>query len=261
MEYKWNNAKQYEQYVGRWSRLAAAQFLKWVNQDKGLAWIDVGCGSGALTDAILKSQNPGKVTGIDPSEDHIQFLSENIIDPRAEFFTGDASSLPVGDKTVDVVVSGLVLNFINDIPAALNEFKRASRNGSVIAAYVWDYSDKMEMIRYFWDAAVSLFDNARGKDQGERFKICNPDLLREAFFSAGLKDVEITNIDIPTVFKNFDDYWNPFLSGVGPAPGYCMSLSEENRQRLKDEIYNLLPINEDGSIHLIARAIGVKGVK
>jgi len=258
MKDKWNNAELYERYVGRWSRLLAVEYLKWINRDYGLVWIDVGCGSGALTEAVLNTQKPLKVIGIDPSEEHIQFLREKISDPAAEFYTGDASKLPVGDEGADVIVSGLVLNFINDIESALSEFKRIARDGACISGYVWDYSGKMEMLRYFWDAAVSLFDDAYEKDQRVRFKICNPDSLRDLFTTGGFKNVEVTFIDIPTVFKDFNDYWTPFLSGIGPAPGYCMSLTEGKRNQLKEKVYESLPKEPGGSINLIARAIAVK---
>src|SRR3990172_7547260 len=261
MKDKWNNAELYESYVGRWSRLLAFEFLKWIDSDKGVVWIDVGCGTGALTSAILNTQAPHKVIGIDSSDEHVQFLHEKINDPRAEFHTGDAVKLPVADESADVIVSGLVLNFIGDISTALNEFKRAVRNGGLISGYVCDYAGKMEFMRYFWDAAVSLSDDAIELDEGNRFKICNPDLLHELFALAGLKSVEVTYMDIPTVFKDFEDYWTPFLSGIGPAPGYCMSLTEENRNKLKEKIYESLPKEIDGSIKLIARAIAVKAVK
>jgi len=258
---KWNNARQYESYVGRWSRLTAIEFLKWLNQREGLIWLDVGCGTGALTEKILNTQKPKKVIGVDPSESQLQFALENISDIRAEFYTAGASQLPLETNSVDVIVSGLVLNFIPDIEHALGELKKVARNGAVVSGYVWDYAGRMEMMRYFWDAAVSLYDDAAWKDEGVRFPMCNTESIDNLFKDAGFKSVEVIDIDIPTVFKDFDDYWTPFLSGVGPAPGYCMSLSEENRARLKEKIYSSLPIKEDGSIHLIATAIAVKGVK
>ena len=258
MNYKWNNAALYESYVGRWSRLTAIEFLNWLNMKSGLVWMDIGCGTGALSNAILQSRNPKKIIGIEPSESQIEFARESIKDTRAEFLVSDAVKLNVNDESADVIVSGLVLNFIPDLKSALTEFKRAVKTGGTIAAYVWDYSGKMELMRYFWDAAVILFEDAREKDEAARFEICNPERLADAFNSAGLINTEVTFIDVPTVFKDFDDYWTPFLSGIGPAPGYCMSLSEKNRELLKNEVYKSLPIEKNGSIKLIARAIAVK---
>lgn len=262
MEDKWENAALYESYVGRWSRLAAFEFLRWINAKPDLAWLDVGCGTGALSDAILKFKNPRRVTGIDPSESHIRYCREYFKDmEQASFQIAEASNLPVEDNSVDVVASGLVLNFIENIEEAFSEFKRVCRRDGVICAYVWDYSGRMEMMRYFWDAATSLNKNAVEKDEAVRFPLCKADRLEQLFRSEGLSAVKTTHIDIFTVFKNFDDFWQPFLSGQGPAPGYCMSLSEDARQQLKDKIRAMLPVDKDGSIHLIGRAIAIKGVK
>jgi len=258
---KWNNAVLYESYVGRWSRLVASEFIRWIDQGNNLIWLDAGCGTGALTDTILKLKEPRRIIGIDPSESHIQFVKEHFIkNDRASFLVGDAVNLPFDDNSIDVIISGLVLNFIGDINKALAEFKRVCRKNGMICAYVWDYAGKMELMRYFWDAARSLFEDARQKDEGVRFSICNQEKLKQLFQSAGLSEVETTPIDIPTTFKDFDDFWKPFLSGQGPAPGYCMSLSEESREKLKTKILKSLPVEKDGRIHLIARAFGVKGV-
>lgn len=257
----WHNADLYESYVGRWSRLVAAEFLKWLKQYEELIWLDVGCGTGALTGEVLNKMNPLKIIGIDSSGEHIKFIRENIADNRAVFYTASAEKIPVEDNSADVIVSGLVLNFIPNIESALKEFNRVVKKGGIVSAYVWDYSNKMEMIRYFWDAAASLFDDAEEQDEGVRFNYCSTDSLRRIFKKSGYRNVEVSSIDIPTAFMSFDDYWAPFLTGVGPAPGYCVSLSEQDRNRLKDKIFESLPIRENGSIHLIARANAVKAVK
>src|SRR6185503_18244160 len=150
----WNNAALYEAYVGRWSRMVVPEFLNWINQRNNLVWLDVGCGTGALSDSILKLTEPEKVIGIDPSEFHVQYVKEYFkTNEHATFMVGDAVNLPVDDHSIDIVVSGLVLNFIDDIKKAISEFKRVCRDNGMICAYVWDYGGKMEMIRYFWDAA------------------------------------------------------------------------------------------------------------
>jgi hypothetical protein len=134
------------------------------------------------------------------------------------------------------------------------------RPGGVIAGYVWDYAERMEMMRHFWDAAVALNPAARDRDEGIRFPGCRPEPLENLFRSAGLRDIAVRAIDVPTLFQDFDDYWTPFLSGQAPAPGYCMSLSEQNRLALRDKIKASLPIRSDGSIRLMARAWAVRGV-
>jgi SAM-dependent methyltransferase len=258
---KWNDANLYESYVGRWSRLVGSKFIGWINQNDNLTWLDVGCGTGALTNTILKLKRPEKVIGIDPSESHIQYVKEYFkISDRASFVVSDATKLPLQNNSIDVVVSGLVLNFIGDIKKAITEFKRVCRNNGMVCGYVWDYGDKMEMMRYFWDAAISLSEAALEKDEAVRFPICDTDRLTQLFQSEGLCDIETSLIDVPTVFADFDDFWKPFLSGQAPAPGHCMSLSEEARQKLKQKVFESLPVENDGSIHLIARAIAIKAI-
>jgi len=255
----WADGSAYEPYVGRWSRLVARNFLEWLAVPPDSRWLDVGCGTGALTETILASMKPTKVVGIDPAEGYIAYAQAHITDPRARFKVGRAESLPETDASFDATVSGLVLNFVPDPQKAVAEMARATRPGGRVGLYVWDYVDKMELMRYFWDAAVALNPAAADLDEGRRFPICQPKPLQLTLQQAGLNNIETRAIDVPTVFRNFDDYWSPFLGGQAPAPGYAMSLSEENRSRLRDTIRERLPIEPDGSIHLIARAWAVKG--
>ena len=156
-------------------------------------------------------------------------------------------------------MSALVLNFIPDLPAGMAEMARVTHPGGVIAGYVWDYAGKMELMRYFWDAAVALKPEDLERDEGRRFPICRPGPLKDVFEGAGLKDVEVRPIDVSTRFRDFDDYWTPFLGGQGPAPGYCAGLSEDARRRLRDRLQSILPSAGDGSIPLSARAWAVRG--
>lgn len=138
---------------------------------------------------------------------------------------------------------------------------RTVQRHGVVAAYVWDYAGKMELMRYFWDAAVALNPKAYDLDEGRRFPICQPSQLTELFTQAGLNDVEVLPIDVPTTFRDFDDYWSPFLGGQAPAPGYAMSLDEGRRGALRERIRSQLPTDANGTIHLIARAWAVRGAK
>jgi SAM-dependent methyltransferase len=257
----WANAAAYEPYVGRWSRLVAREFLDWLAVPPNSHWLDVGCGTGALTETLLHQAQPTEVTGVDPSEGFIAYAREHAQDGRASFRVGDAMALPFEDEMFDAVVSGLALNFIPRLDVALAEMARVARRGATVAAYVWDYAGQMQMMRVFWDAAVELDPAIAERDQGRRFPICKPDPLTELFESAELTGVEVRAIDTPTHFRDFDDYWSPFLGGQGPAPSYATSLTEERRTALRDHIRSNLPIAPDGSISLIARAWAVRGIK
>jgi SAM-dependent methyltransferase len=253
----WERGNPYEQYVGRWSRRVAPLFLSWLGIPTGRRWLDVGCGTGALSATIVDLCSPASVTGVEPSEGFLKIAREHRSD-RVTFYQGTATEIPLEDRSVDVVVSGLALNFFPDQQVALAEMLRVTVQGGTIAAYVWDYAGKMELMRYFWDAAVELDSNAASLDEGHRFPVCRPKALEQLFTAAGLTGVEVTHIDIPTPFRSFDDYWQPFLGGQGPAPAYAMSLDEAGRSRLRDRLRERLPAETDGSISLMARALAVR---
>ena len=257
----WASGDSYEPYVGRWSRLVAREFLPWLEIPEGSRWLDVGSGTGALSQTILDMAEPKKLRGIDRSEDFVEFVRGRITDPRAEFEVGNAQALPMESETFDVAVSGIVLNFVPQPDQMIAEMARVVHDGGVVALYVWDYAGRMQMLRHFWNAAAALDPAARELDEGWRFSICNPISLKYLFEHAQLSQVEIRPIDIPADFKNFDDYWSPFLGGQGPAPGYVMSLDEKRRNQLREKIYNSLPFALDGSIPLVLRAWAVKGIK
>jgi SAM-dependent methyltransferase len=201
------------------------------------------------------------VKGIDSSEGFLAFARAKTLDNRATFQVGDAQSLPVETAAYDAVISGLALNFIPHPDQAVAEMARTTKPGGLVAAYVWDYAGKMQLMQHFWDAAAALDPAAVDLDEGKRFSICNPGPLASLFQGAGLTGVEVRPIDIMTVFKDFDDYWLPFLGGQGSAPGYAMSLSEEVRTVLRERIRASLPFAPDGSISLMARAWAVRGVR
>jgi SAM-dependent methyltransferase len=218
----------------------------------------VGCGTGALTAAIWEKCEPTELIGIDPSAGFLT-KARTRLEGNAVFHVGNAFDLPLRDSQVDVVVSGLVLNFVPDTALSLAQMRRTAVAGATIAAYVWDYAGKMELMRYFWDAAVELNSAARELDEGVRFPLCHPDALESVFRDANLSAIRVEPIDIPTRFFDFDDYWSPFLGGQGPAPAYAMSLDEASRNRLRNRIRTRLPAESDGSIALVARAWAIQG--
>lgn len=256
----WTSGASYESYVGRWSRLVAPVFLDWLGLPARHRWLDVGCGTGALTAAILDRCAPRSVIGVEPSEAFVVHARATIQEPRASFRAGDATSTGLPAAAVDVVVSGLVLNFVPDIGAALTEARRVVNPGGTVAGYVWDYAEGMELMRHFWDAAVALDPAAREHDEGVRFSTAAPEPLLAAFRKAGLERVEVRPIEVPTVFASFNDLWTPFLSGTGPAPAYAASLDDAAREELRDRLRGSVREEPDGSVQLTARAWAVKGL-
>lgn len=255
----WNSGDAYEKYVGRWSRKVAIEFLRWLAPSPGLAWADVGCGTGALTSNILAMCQPALVEGIDSSEGFVSQARQRIRDPRARFETGDATHLPWDSAVWDVTVSGLVLNFVRDHESMAREMARVTKPGGSVAAYVWDYAAGMQMMRHFWDAAIAMNPNDAKLDQAERFPLCQPEPLKALFERMELKSVTVRAIEIPTVFQTFDDYWDPFLGRTGAAPTYLASVSDEVRERIRLHLKSRLVSVHNGPIELTARAWAVQG--
>jgi len=257
----WAQGDLYEPYVGRWSRLVAREFAQWLNRPRALRWLDVGCGTGALTQTILDECHPASVVGVDVSEGMVQYAQAKTQDARATFRVANAQELRVDSGAFEMVVSGLVLNFASNPERMVSEMRRACRLNGRVALYVWDYAGEMQMMRYFWDAAAQLDPTTRALDEGTRFPLANTRALWNLFLDARLNDVQTRTIDVPTHFKNFDDYWTPFLSGQAPAPHYAMSLSEAKRVELRERLRARLPKERDGSIRLFARALAVRGTR
>jgi SAM-dependent methyltransferase len=252
----WSEGAAYERFMGRWSRRVAVEFVDWLDIPAGLRWLDIGCGTGALTAAVLSRADPVSILGTDPSEAFVATTAREVDDPRAQFVVADAATTPSG--RVDVVVAGLVVNFLPDPDGALRAARSAAPQGTV-AAYVWDYADGMQMLRYFWDVAVALDPSAASLDEGRRFPSCRPDRLEDLWHQAGLQDVTTGSITIATDFNDFGDYWEPFLGGQGPASSYVASLHEHARVALRERIRAALPVTANGTVRLTARAWAVRG--
>ena len=244
--------------MGRWSRLLARAFIDWLSPPPAARWLDLGCGTGALSATILAHCTPASVLALDPSEAFIAFAQRQIADPRITFRVGDALHLPAEAHSIDLAVSGLALNFIPEPAGALRATRQALQPGGSIGLYVWDYSGRMEMLRYFWDSVVALDPQARGLDEGVRFPVCRPDPLRQVCAEAGLSRIDVEALDAMMTFTDFADYWSPFLGGQGPAPGYVAGLEASNRLALEEHLRTRLPFGEDGSIRLVARAWAVR---
>lgn len=258
MKDAWQAGDPYEYYMGRWSKLVAETFVEWVSPQAGLRWLDVGCGSGALSEAVITRAKPASVIAVDQSAGFVT-TAQARLGAQATCKVGDALALPVEDASIDIVVSGLVLNFIPEPESALAEMRRVTTPGGTVAVYIWDYAGTMAFLTYFWDVAVELNPNAAPLHEKYRFPQANAEALSAAFVQVGFTAIETAPIDITTHFTDFDDYWNPFLGGQGPAPTYVLKLTDAERQKLREALMERLPLQKDGSIPLAARAWAVKG--
>ena len=258
MKDSWQSGDPYEYFMGRWSSLVAASFTDWLSPSNGLKWLDIGCGSGVLSEAVINKHKPARVTAIDQSEGFVN-TAQKRLGSHADCRVGDALSLPLEDSSVNATVSGLVLNFIPEPEKALAEMRRVTTTGGTVAVYVWDYAGKMEFLKHFWDAAVELNPKAASLHESTRFPASNTDSLKNLFDCSGFVDTVTAPIEIKTHFRDFDDYWNPFLGGQGPAPTYLLKLEKVEQNKLRNSLYERLPIQVDGSIPMIARAWAAKG--
>lgn len=261
----WASGAAYERYMGRWSRVVAREFIAWLARADGLRWLDVGCGTGVLTAEVAARQRPREVVGCDRSEGFVSAAAGATAPASGtgspHYLVADALALPVRAGAFDVAVSALTLNFLPEPSVAVSELTRSVRVGGLVSAYVWDYGDGMDLLRHFWSAAAEADPAAAALDEGRRFRDWRPGPLHSLWTGAGLADVSTTPIEVPTVFADFADLWDPFLSGQGPAPGYVASLAPSARDRLREVLRARLPAAPDGSVPLRARAWAVRGVR
>jgi trans-aconitate methyltransferase len=245
--------------MGRWSRLLADRFLAWLAAPRDSTWLEVGCGTGALTSRILAQTQPHAVLACDRSPTFVTYAQAAVPDPRVTFLQAEAPRIPQPTPGYDVVVSGLVLNFLPDPLAAAQAMVQAATTHATVAAYVWDYADGMAFLRHFWDAALQVDPAARLADEGQRFPLCQPDALASLWVQADLDRVRTAALEVETTFQSFEDYWTPFEGGQGPAPTYLLSLPRKGQRALQEFLRSRLPFTPEGTLPLRARAWAVAG--
>ena len=258
----WQATDAYEAYMGRWSYPLARAFLAWLAAPTGGRWLDAGCGTGALTAAVLAATNPSAVVGIDPSSAFLDAAKARVRDPRARFEVGDAQTLPAPSNSYDAVVAGLVLNFVADPATAVADMARVAGPGGAVGAYVWDFRGEMQLVRYFWEAVAATDADAAARDPRPHFHSCEPKPLADLFRGAGLGDVVVGAIDLPMVFRDLDDFWLPHTKpGAAVAQRYASALDDERKAELRERLRVRLPAAADGTSGLIGRAWAVRGTK
>jgi ubiquinone/menaquinone biosynthesis C-methylase UbiE len=256
---RWTSGSHYDQWMGRWSRLLAQEFLQWLNLSAGLRWIDVCCGSGIVTEAIVQRNAPASIVGVDASSDQVSFARQHRAHPNVTFETADAMALPFPDSTFDVAVCGLGVNFIPSPDRALKELRRVIRPGGTVAIYVWDYAHGARFLREFWDAATAIDPEAAVFDQARRFPMCTQKGLRSLFEQEKLEDLTSHALEVVTRFTGFDDYWAPLQTGQGSAPNYLATRDKKIQAAIRERLRAALPTNSQGAIEMPARAWAIRG--
>jgi SAM-dependent methyltransferase len=256
---RWSAGDAYELYMGRWSRQLARVFLDWLRPEPAGHWLEVGCGTGALTSAIMAVGRPESVLACDPSSSFIDHARAHVAGACTFEVLPVAGQLPARPGGFDVIVSGLVLNFMAEPTSALRGMSERARPGGVVSAYVWDYVQGLEFVRYFWEQAAQLDAAAASLDERRRFESWQTPQLESLFGAAGLTKVQTGVLEVSTNFADFDDFWRPFLGGSGPAPAYVATLASDQRERLRAALERRLPRGADGRIRLQARAVVARG--
>ena len=250
----------YERFMGRWSRRLAPLLASYAAVAERDSVLDVGSGTGALAFALAEAIPSVRVTGADRSAAYVRDAQARTSGDRVRFLVGDALALEFPDATYDKTLSLLVINFIPDPAKALQEMMRVTRPGGIVAASVWDYGDAMEMLRTFWDEAVALDSSIAARDEGN-MPLCRRGELTALWQAHGLEQIEEQPIAIDLAFSSFDDYWQPFRGGQGPAGAYVSSLTDPQQAALEARLRGrLLGARQDGPFTLQARAWAVKGV-
>lgn len=255
---RWTSGSHYEQWMGRWSRLLAQEFVNWLYLPAGLQWIDICCGSGIVTQTIVESNAPASILGVDISAEQINFARQHRTRSNVTFEIASAMALPFADGSFDTAVCGLGLNYIPDPGQGLKEFCRVTRAGGTVAAYVWDYAHGARFLREFWDAASAIDAEAAAFDQARRFPMCAPEALQDLFELAKLENPTLYALEIVTRFTSFDDYWQPLLTGQGSAPNYLATRDRKIQAAIRERLRAALPTDGDGTIELPARAWAIR---
>jgi SAM-dependent methyltransferase len=251
-----DDAADYENYMGRWSRALGKEFLTWLAPPKNASWLDVGCGTGAFSELLVNTVEPRSVNGVDPAPAQIEYAVKHI--KCADFRVGDALALPFPDKSFDLVVSALVIHFLPNRAKGFTEMRRVATPGGVVAGYTWQRGGGLA------DGAPYIpMSNAVRAIGGDVARLPTvpegaPDALKTTLAGAGFENIETHPITVTQSFRTFDDYWRSQTPSFAPVAKSVLALSEGKREELKTYLRKTLPTAADGSISYPATALAFK---
>jgi ubiquinone/menaquinone biosynthesis C-methylase UbiE len=261
----YSNPVAYESFMGRWSTRLAPQFIAFVGVKDGQHILDVGCGTGSLSRALLASSEKIRILGVDPLAAYVSFAQNEIAGPRIQFRVAGAEALPFDNGTFDAALSLLVLQDIADPNRAISEMGRVTRPGGSVAACQWDFQDGLPMLSLFWQAAEAVAPDAVARHRAGNLqrphRRASLEELAELWLDSGLAEVRTTILELSMEFSSFDDFWLPFLGGSTPTSRFAASTNRESEGTLASVLCAKLPdVQPDGSFVLPARAWAVAGI-
>lgn len=245
-------ADAYDRFMGSWSRLLAPQLIDLAGVRPGQRALDVGCGPGALTGELVDRLGPAAVTAVDPSAPFVEAARARM--PGVDVRQASAEALPFADGAFDAALAQLVVHFMVDPAAGLAEMARVTRPGGVIAACVWDFAGGNGPLGPFWEAARVLDG---GVEDESRLAGTGEGHLAELFEAAGLREVEQATLSASREHSSFEEWWEPFTRGVGPAGSYVASLDAQRQVELRERCRSMLP---PGALTVTASAWAARGV-
>jgi ubiquinone/menaquinone biosynthesis C-methylase UbiE len=251
-------ADDYERFMGHWSRAVGEKYLAWLGPPSGAQWLDVGCGTGAFSELILRRCAPQSIVGIDPSPAQIDHAHKML--PGPTFEVADSMDMPFGDNVFDVVASALVFHFIPDRARAFAEMKRVLKPGGLIGGYTWkrtaiaDFAPYAPMMHGVRQIGAEMLTSPLVPEASREG-------LRASLQSAGFVDTALTEIEVTRTFENFDDYWEVQTLPFSPPGRTVAKLDDAQRARLRDLMRQTLPAGPDGSITYSACAVACKARK
>lgn len=257
---QWTNAQAYERFMGRWSRMAGHQFLNWLCLPVGLRWLEVGCGTGAFSQAIMVASRPQELICLDPSEELLSEARGRLSDKQIIVMPGDAMSLPFGEPAFDVAVSGLVLNFVPDEKRMVSEMKRVVRNGGMIASYVWDFHGGRSVAQHIGQALGERDPRyTDAANAAQRVEGTSLTALQHLFEDEGLMSVGTTSADVKICFGSFEEYWLANTTFSSSHARQLAALTSSDSAEVRDRVRASLPQSRDGRVEYSARINCVQG--
>lgn len=246
----------YERMMGRWSRMVGETFLDWLDVPPGLRWLDVGCGNGAFTELLIERRAPAAAVAVDPSNEQLDYARTRPGARLAQFHHGDAQALGFGDRAFDVAAMALVISFLSDPAKAIAEMARVVRPGGIVATYMWDFDVGGAPVHPVYEALKSL---GVPTPHPPNTAAARRDDMHDFFARAGLEQIETRVIRIPTVFADFDDFWDSSTVPVGPQGKHIAAMSPAAREELRARLRERVTATPDGRIVYDSVANAAKG--